>query len=280
MTHFELLLSGIALGFESFLCVVVYLRKVWFRLPLFATYAMLLLIGTLAVQLVYFQYGFLSKTAYYSFWAIVGLVGLARGFAIAELCRNTLRAYRGIWALAWRILVVMAAGFFVHAAWDAWGQPERVEIYGLTLERDIAVGSIAILLAIFLFRKYYSLEIQPLEKWIAVGMILLCVIDALNNTLLSDIFTKYLSFWFFTKYKTFWSGISMQVDQAKDVWNAVRVSAIVTSVSVWGLAMRKPLPEPAPAPELLPREVYAEFSPAVNLRLRAFNDRLLELLKP
>jgi hypothetical protein len=30
---------------------------------------------------------------------------------------------------------------------------------------------------------------------------------------------------------------------------------------------------------LLPAEVYRELSPAVNLRLRAFNDRLMGLLK-
>jgi hypothetical protein len=32
-------------------------------------------------------------------------------------------------------------------------------------------------------------------------------------------------------------------------------------------------------PELLPVKVYQEFSPALNMRLRAFNDRLLEMLK-
>jgi hypothetical protein len=34
------------------------------------------------------------------------------------------------------------------------------------------------------------------------------------------------------------------------------------------------------APEMLPAEVYRELSPAINLRLSAFNDRLAELLKP
>jgi hypothetical protein len=29
----------------------------------------------------------------------------------------------------------------------------------------------------------------------------------------------------------------------------------------------------------LPAEIYRELSPAINLRLSAFNDRLLELLK-
>jgi hypothetical protein len=31
---------------------------------------------------------------------------------------------------------------------------------------------------------------------------------------------------------------------------------------------------------LLPAEVYREMSPAINMRLATFNDRLMELLKP
>ena len=38
--------------------------------------------------------------------------------------------------------------------------------------------------------------------------------------------------------------------------------------------------QPAPEPDLLPAEVYGTLSPAVNLRLRAFNERLQEMLKP
>jgi hypothetical protein len=44
--------------------------------------------------------------------------------------------------------------------------------------------------------------------------------------------------------------------------------------------LRKPLPVLAKDPGLLPASVYEEFSPALNLYLRAFNDRLQELLKP
>ena len=140
MNHLELTLSGVTLGFETILCAVVCLRKLQSRLPFFTIHAALLLIGTLNVELIYYHFGFHSSAAYYAYWATAGVIVLSRGFAIAELCRHALRSYRGIWALAWRILVLMAVVFFAHAAWDAWGQPERVEIYGLTLERRFTNG--------------------------------------------------------------------------------------------------------------------------------------------
>ena len=60
----------------------------------------------------------------------------------------------------------------------------------------------------------------------------------------------------------------------------IRSSGFIVSVSIWCYALRKPLPAPAQEPDLLPAEVYGELSPAVNLRLRAFNDRLQEMLRP
>jgi hypothetical protein len=59
----------------------------------------------------------------------------------------------------------------------------------------------------------------------------------------------------------------------------IRTSGEIISISIWCYALRKPLPAPAKDPVLLPAEVYRELSPAVNLRLRAFNDRLMGLLK-
>jgi hypothetical protein len=71
-----------------------------------------------------------------------------------------------------------------------------------------------------------------------------------------------------------------QVERANESWNTIRFSAFIISLSIWCYALRKPLPAPAQEPDLLPAEVYSTLSPAVNLRLRAFNDRLQEMLKP
>jgi hypothetical protein len=258
----------------------VYLRNLQRRLPYFTIHAILLLMGTFGIQLVYHHFGFRSAASYNAYWIAAGLIVIARGFAIAELCRYELRAYRGIWALTWRILAVLAVLLLGRAAIDAWGQVGGIAIYGLTIERDTAITSIVILLVLFLIRKYYGLTLEPMLTWIAIGMCLISIIDIVNNAILYRIFTGRLMFWFFGRYTSSWSGLKAQVEGANDLWNSIRTFGFISSISIWCYALRKPLPAPATEPVLLPAEVYRELSPLVNLRLRAFNERLLEILKP
>ncbi len=278
MTHRELLLYWLTVGFEIPLCALVYLRNLQRHLPFFTAHSALLLTCTLGNQLVYHHFGFRSLTSYYTAWMTVGAVLIARSFAIAELCRYELRAYQGIWALTWRILALLAVFFLGHAAVDAWGQVGGISIYGLTIERDIAISSIVMLLALLLIRNYYALTLEPLHMWIATGICLVSIIDIMNNTILRNIFIGHL-FWFFGRYASSWSGLRPQIESANGLWNTIRTSGLIVSISIWCYALRKPLPAPAKQPVLLPAEVYRELSPAVNLRLRAFNDRLLEMLK-
>ena len=53
----------------------------------------------------------------------------------------------------------------------------------------------------------------------------------------------------------------------------------MAAIGIWCYGLRKPVVAPGRA-ELLPAEVYQELSPAINLRLSTFNDKLVELLKP
>jgi hypothetical protein len=280
MTHHELLLFWSTVGFEILLCVLVCFRNLRRYLPFFTIYSNFLLMSTVGVALFYHHFGFRSVASYNAYWLTVGLIVIVRGFAIAELCRYELRAYQGIWALTWRILALLAVFFFGHAAVDAWMQAGGIPIYGLTLERDIAISSILILLALLLIRNYYGLTLEPLHKWIAVGMFLVALVGIMNNTILRDTLSGRLIFWLFGRYASSWPGLRSQVDSANDLWNTIRASGDIVSISIWCYALRKPLPVPAQDPVLLPAEVYRELSPAVNLRLRAFNDRLLEMLKP
>jgi len=236
--------------------------------------------GTLGIALVYHHFGFQSSASYNAYWITAGLIVIARGFAIAELCRHELRAYQGIWALTWRILALLAAFFLGHAAVDGWGQAGGIPIYGLTIERDIAISSVVILLTLLLIRNYYGLTLDPLHMWIAIGICFVSIIDIMNNTILYNTFTGNLIFWFFGRYASSWTKFRSQVVSANGLWNTIRTSGLIISMSIWCYALRKPLPAPAKDPVLLPIEVYRELSPAVNLRLRAFNNRLLELLKP
>lgn len=279
MTHRELILYWLTAGFELLLCVLVYLRNLQRRLFFFTIYSTLLLVSTLGFALIYHHFGFRSSASYNIYWITGGLIIIARGFAIGELCRYELSAYQGIWALTWRILALLAVFFLGHAAVDTWEQAGGITIYGLTIERDIAISSIVILLALLLIRNYYGLTLEPLHMWIATGMCLVSFIDVLNNTILRNTFTGPLFFWFFGRYSSSWSAMRSQVESATNLWNTISASGGIISICIWCYALRRPLSAPARNPMLLPAEVYRELSPGVNLRLRAFNDRLLELLK-
>jgi hypothetical protein len=71
-----------------------------------------------------------------------------------------------------------------------------------------------------------------------------------------------------------------QIEHVVDMWSTVHLFSFMLSMGIWCFALRKPVPEPSERPALLPVEIYRDLSPAINMRLAAFNDRLMELLKP
>jgi hypothetical protein len=271
MTHRELIIWWLILGLELLLCTLVYVRRVRWRMPFFAGYVTVLAGSTLSMMVVYRYVAYRSAAYYYSAWISVGVGVIALGLAIAEICRYGLRAYRGVWALTWRLLSVLAMIFVGHAALDAWGQPAWFATYILTIDADIEISAIVVLTALFLIRNYYGLIFETQQQWIAAGIFFFCAVDVVNNTMLRN---------FFANAMLSWSQMKPQVEEANEWWNTIRFSAFIVSLSTWCFALRNPLPAPAEDPVLLPAEVYVELSPAVNLRLRAFNARLLDLLKP
>jgi hypothetical protein len=280
MNHLELFLYASALSLEAAVCGLVCFRNVFRHLPLFSIYAFVGLISDIIGGVVSYHSGYRSPLSFFSIWTVVGVGLAARCLAIAELCQYKLRAYQGIWELTWRILIFLAVLFIAHAAVDAWGQTSAIEIYGLTIQRDVAASSVIILIAIMLIHNYYGLLLEPLQMWVAAGMAVLSMAEFVNNTLLRNAFTGYLSVWFFSRYMSLWPQVRSQVESVNEFWNVIRSTSFLVSLGIWCFALRKPLPAPKRGPELLPAEIYAEISPAVNLRLRAINDRLLELLKP
>jgi hypothetical protein len=279
MTRLDLILSSLMLGFEIILFSLVYVRRLQRRLPFFAAYTTSLLIGMPVALLIYYHFGFRSATSYFAAWIMIGLQTFTRSLAVAELCRYGLRAYRGIWALTWRALIVLAVFLVAHATVDAWGQPNRIAIYGLTIERDADISAVAILAVLLLIRNYYGFSPDALSRSIAAGILFLCAADIVNNTMVRDLFAGPLFSWFSSGQAVLWPALRPQIERVNELWNFIRFSSFMVSMGIWCFALRKPLPAPAKDPGLLPASVYEEFSPALNLNLRAFNDRLQELLK-
>jgi hypothetical protein len=280
MNHLETALLWSILAFEIVLCGFVFARKVQRILPLFAAYSCVLLTCAIGLWLTYDYFGFSSPISVHAYWGSIVLSAAMRSLAIAELCHFGLRPYRGIWALVWRVLAALSILLFAHAAIDAWGQPNGVAIYGATLDRDLALASIVILALLLLIRNYYGLPLEPLQRAIAVGICFICAVDVIGNAILRNLYTGYLFSWFLTSQKALWPALKPQVDRVNDAWSVVHLSCFMFSIGIWCFALRKPVPVPSENPVLLPTEVYRELSPAINMRLATFNDRLVELLKP
>jgi hypothetical protein len=280
MNSLESFLIWSTLSFEFALCGFVFVRKVQRILPLFAAYTCVLLTCGIGVLLTYAYFGFSSLNSYYAYWGSVVLNAAARSLAIAELCRYGLRAYRGIWALVWRVLASLSILLLVRVAMDARGQPNGVAIYGATLDRDLALASIVILAVLLLIRNYYGLALEPLQRAIAAGICFICAVDVIGNTIFRQLYTGSLFSWFLTSQKSLWPVLRPQIMRVDDIWSTVHLFAFMFTMGIWCFALRKPLPAQTESPVLLPVEVYREMSPAINMRLATFNDRLVGLLKP
>ena len=146
--------------------------------------------------------------------------------------------------------------------------------------QDLDIASVAILAALLLVHNYYGLSLEPLQRKIAAGICLVCAVDVFGDTILISLFTGYLFPLFAANRTPLWSTLEPQILRAKDLYSTFHLFCFMAAMGIWCYAVRKPVPAPAKAPMLLPAEVYREMSPAINLRLSAFNDRLVELLKP
>jgi hypothetical protein len=280
MNPLETLLLWLTLAALTILCGFVFTSMAQKVLPFFAAYSSMLLASAVSVWLVYRMMGFNSLAAYYCYWISLLLNAGMRSLAIAELCRYKLRAYRGIWELVWRVLAGLSLLFLLHAAFDAWGQPNHLAIYSLTLDRDLDIASVVILATLLLIHNYYGLSLEPLQSTIAAGICLVCAVDVIGDTILRSLLSGYLLPLFTASRTSLWFALKPHFDRIADLWSMIHLISFMASIGIWCFALRRPIPARTEAPELLPAEVYREMSPAINMRLSAFNDRLAELLKP
>lgn len=280
MNLLETLLTWSIFASEVALCGFLFARKAQRVLPFFTAYATVLLANMIGVWVVYKAFGIFSVPAYYCYWISVLVNGVMRSLAIAELCRYRLGAYQGIWELVWRALAGLSALFLLHAGFDTWGQPNRFAIYSLTLDRDLEIASVAILGALLLVHNYYGLSLEPMQRKIATGICLISAVDIVGDTILQSFYTGFLFPLFSANHNSLWLELKPYSDRINDIWSTVHLFCFMAAIGIWCYALRRPIPARAEAPELLPAEVYRELSPAINMRLTTFNDRLVELLKP
>lgn len=132
------------------------------------------------------------------------------------------------------------------------------------------MASAAILLAILAIERLYDSQLDHIEWQIAMGLCAYLIAILLSNSVLIR--------WELSHLPSF-RGYPPSVQLLEAWWNGSRFVVFDAVLAAWCLALRKVLPAPEPAPEMLLPGTYRELSPAINLHLRALNARLMDFLK-
>src|ERR1700690_1624187 len=115
LSHLNYALWVVTTGLDALVCALAYRRALYRRLPFFTAYLTLGIASTALMWVIYGVFGFGSWTAYDTAWTSTAILLAARALVVVELCSHILRAYRGIWALSWRLLAIVLILFLIHA---------------------------------------------------------------------------------------------------------------------------------------------------------------------
>jgi hypothetical protein len=271
LSHLAYAIWIVTTGLDVSVCAVACWRGLWRRLPLFTAYLTLAVVTTGVRWVVYGVFGFGSWTAYDAAWISNGVMLAALGLAIGELCFRLLGAYRGVWALAWRILLGVSFLFLVHAGVESAFRRAWLGTFVMCLDRDLQLTATAVLVVLLLIGRYYTLEIDQVERAITAGLCILSATAATSNALMMEGLAT---------HPRSSVGYLAWIDHAQFWWNLFQDLVAVGVLAMWFVTLRQPFPAVRRAPTLVPVSAYRELSAALNLKLRALDARLLELLGP
>jgi hypothetical protein len=230
---------------------LIFTRRHYRTLPLFTSYIILNLCQAALLLPVYSHFGLASPTSYHIFWITQAVAMLAQTLASTELLHRALWDYPGIWALAWRLVMVAVTIVVIYS----WATADRESQWGLlTADRGYYLTFAVAMVSCLLLVRYYSISIDPVYKVLLGGF---CLYSC--ATVLSDSLYKWL---YLRKFKFL-----------TDVWNDSEMVVFFFVLLVWTVALRLPvrvLAQSAPPDQAS----YDQLSPQLNARLREINDVL------
>lgn len=248
MLTFERLPWAITLFLKAGLVFWLFYRKNHRAYPLFFAYTLLNLIQSVVLFESYRIWGFYSRVAIEIAWGTQGLVSVTRALAVAEICHRILEKYRGVWQLAWHLLAVVAAAISMYSLAVAKGNWE----YGiLILDRGLELAIATVIVLLFLFARYYEVEVEAVVRTLAIGFFLYSCFRVLNDTVLESWLHRYIR-----------------------VWNQLDMLAFLASLLVWSWALRGAQTRTAYEPAMLSPGMYHRMAPEINSRLKSLNENL------
>jgi hypothetical protein len=239
---------------ELALFVLFVRRKFGRTYPAFFAYLVSVILQSMAVAALYRTPNLNKLTFWLIAWGTQGVVVLMRSLAVVELSRRVLRRYIGIWALARRLFLGVAA---VVIAYDLALSKSDWQWMILNGVRGLELAMAAVIVTMLLFARYYRVAVNPLQRALAVGLCLYSAFYVINYSVLERI-----------------------LQQFAVLWNFLGMFAFIASLLVWinGANLYAEAEEVA-APPAIPAELYGKLSAEVNSRLILLNRQLIQFLR-
>lgn len=216
---------------KLFLCVLVFARGLHRRLPLFGSYAALLVAEAIAVRLTYHHWGYTSPAARYVYWLSLGVVLCARAFAVAELGWRTLRNSPAVWGIVRKPLVLLVLALLLYATISAANNRSPMIAFTLAVERSLDFGIVVIIAVVAVVGVRYKVWLGEIERKVVLGFAVYSAFQVVNDAFMQKWMMRYFHWW---------------------------VSASVVSFEValfiWIVPLLRPLPEPTQRPVLFSEE--------------------------
>jgi hypothetical protein len=246
----ENILWAFGTALKVVLCILVFYRRLYTRLAFFFIYVCLLVAEVTVVWSGYRMWGYDSRAGWYTYWLSVGVLLLARGLVVAELCWTSFRNYPAIWSFLRYLLALIAVIVLACAAVAAYQNKWPVAAFVMTSERGLEISILVVLVAMLGLAVRYEIAPAPLERNITVGLGLYSTFQVLNDSFMDQWMTPHFGW-----------------------WNSTRVLVFDAALLVWIVALWKPIPPPE-RPTLLSTDVSQHFLQHLRVRIRQATEEL------
>jgi hypothetical protein len=242
------ILWGVTAFLGGGLLVLLLYRKSYRVFPNFFVYVLFDFLQSFVLYTSYRFWGFRSSASIQIAWGTQSVVMTARAVAVAQICQRVLADYRGVWALAKRLLILTAVVVLLYSWAIARGGWQFAVLNG---HRGIELAIASVIVILLLFTRYYGIVVEPAVRVLTIGFFFYSSFYVLNDTILERWLHDYSS-----------------------LWNLLGSSVMLASMLLWIWGLREPQPQRTLEPEMLPEGIYRGVSPEINDRLRALNDHL------
>jgi hypothetical protein len=254
IANIELALWYLSLALQTTVVFCLLARRLVSLYPGLFAYLVVNILQSGLLIVVYGRWGFEDFRTEQLAWISQIPVLVMRAWAIADICRLLLARYRGIWGLAWRLLLIVAAGLIFFSIFSAGRKWDHAV---LDASASLELTTVVFLITLFLFARHYGIIASPAIRALALGFLIYSSFTVLNHRILERLSKPYVA-----------------------EWQLLGTLPFLASLGMWLWAVRQPATQTSDRVALLTRDVYYALTPEINLRLRLLNERLDRLWNP